>query len=437
LAAFFPNGWPVGVAKRRIDWPDKRLKRRIDEGATSVATPNVNVYTVREEDRAMANPLGSIIPILDLLGSELKILAATGGAVEELQHPDQEEIEDVVMSAGDEEITAFAETPEPDISSIYRPAPPLFREQKHLFRFFIDGSIRTYFLATGIEGTRSFPIELAQVGATVVQREDSGQVKVHSHKQKVLLLLPKQDQGISDTLWDKLRKIGKPDFLDIIDFTLPDPLSNTKKDPRDKAGAKARSAMHSLEIELIESTDAVRNDETWLILDGSANFIEEQIWESWKSRASPYLIGVAKSFKKTPQFYLGPGRKPKEKDITSILAGLPHAHRTAAFSAGRGRIAFWYVRLREQKELDYPLMGVIKVEMPRPDLSPVPAEIADLISRALVAERNVTPYGLDRRWHCSLYPIHIAEQVIRNRFYSNDVLMGCIKWPKPEVGGAR
>jgi adenosylmethionine-8-amino-7-oxononanoate aminotransferase len=42
----------------------------------------------------MPNPLSSIIPILDLLGKELKILPATGGAVEDLQHPDQEEIED-------------------------------------------------------------------------------------------------------------------------------------------------------------------------------------------------------------------------------------------------------------------------------------------------------------------------------------------------------
>jgi hypothetical protein len=309
----------------------------------------------------MSNPLSPIIPVLDLLGRELKILPATGGAVEDLQHPDQEEIEDVVVSKGNEQITAFAETPEPDISNIYKPTPPLFRQQKHLFRFFIDGSIRSYFLATGIEGTRSFPIELAQIGATVVQREDTGQIKVHSHKQKVLLLLPKQNQGVSDTLWDKLRKIGKPDFLDIIDFTLPDRLSDTKKDPRDKAGAKARSDMHKLEIELIKSTDAIRNDDSLLILDGSVKFVEEDIWESWKSKPSPYLIGVAKSFRKDPMFQFGQ-RPSQRKDITAILAGLPHAHRTAAFSADGGKIAFWYVRLREQKELDYPLMGVIKVD---------------------------------------------------------------------------
>lgn len=373
------------------------------------------------------------MPLLDLLGKEVKILPATGGAVEDLQHPDQEEIEDIVINKDVDTVNAFAEDPEPNPQNIYRETPPLSRTQKHLFRFFIDGSIRTYFLGTGIEGTRSFPIELAQVGSAVVKREDDGQLTVLTQKQRILLLLPRQVQGISDTLWDQIRKIDKPDNLEVVDFTLPDRLADAKKDPRDKAGAKARSEMHKLEIELIKSTDSFRNGNTWLILDGAVKFVEEDIWNSWGE--NPYLIGVAKSFRKDPMFQFG-RRESQRRDITSILAGLPHAHRTAAFSAYGGQVAFWYVRLREQRELDYPLMGVVKVEFPCPQKNPVPSILADLISSSLVAERNVTPYGLDRRWHCSLYPIHIAEQVIKNRFFSREVLMGCIKWPKPRIGGA-
>ena len=63
---------------------------------------------------------------------ELKILPATGGAVEDLQHPDQDEIEDALINRDAAEITAFAEVPEPDISHVYRPTPPLFRQEKHL-----------------------------------------------------------------------------------------------------------------------------------------------------------------------------------------------------------------------------------------------------------------------------------------------------------------
>jgi hypothetical protein len=189
--------------------------------------------------------------------------------------------------------------------------------------------------------------------------------------------------------------------------------------------------MHKLEIDIIKSTNSLRNENSWLILDGAVKFVEEDIWESWKD--NPFLIGVAKSFRKDPIFLFG-HKKTQRHDITSLLAGLPHSYRTVAFSSSDEKVSFWYVRLREQKELDYPLMGVIKVEFPRPDKKPIPSDLADLISRALVAERNVTPYGLDRRWHCSLYPIHIAEQVIKNRFFSRDVLMGCIKWPRPQIG---
>jgi hypothetical protein len=380
----------------------------------------------------MPNPLSPIYPILELIGDNIKILPATGGALEELQHPDQEEIEDIVINKDVEIVSAFAETPEPDPQNIYRSTPPLSRSQNHLFRFFIDGSIRTYFLGTGIEGTRTFPIELAQIGSAVIKREDDGQLAVLTQKQRIILLLPKQNQGISDTLWEQIRKIDKPSYLEIIDFTLPDRLADTKKDPRDKAGAKARSEMHKLEIKLIESTDFLRNENSWLILDGAVKFVEEDVWNSWEQ--NPHLIGVAKSFRKDPMFQFGQ-RTSQRRDITSILAGLPYAHRTVAFSAYNGQVAFWYVRLREQKELDYPLMGVVKVEVPRPDKTPVLSELADLISRALVAERNVTPYGLDRRWHCSLYPNHIAEQVIKNRFFSREVLLGCVKWPRPKVGG--
>jgi len=375
----------------------------------------------------MPNPLSSITPLLDILGKEIKILPATGGAIEELQHPDQEEIEDILINKNAETISSFAEIPEPNPQNIYRQTPLLPRRQKHLFKFFIDGSIRTYFLGTGIEGTRSFPIELAQIGAAIIKRDDEGRLSQLKHKQKIILLLPKQDQGISDTLWQQINKIDKPDYLEIVDYTLPDILADTKKDPRDKAGAKARAFMHKLEIELIKSTDAIRNENGWLILDGAIKFVEEDIWNSWKY--NPYIIGVAKSFRKNPMFQFG--KKSSPKDITSILAGLPYAHRTAAFSSYDGQVAFWYVRLREQKELDYPLMGVVKIEFPCPDKKPIHSELADLISSALVAERNVTPYGLDRRWHCSLYPIYIAEQVIKNRFFSKEVLMGCIKWPKP------
>lgn len=370
-----------------------------------------------------------IVSVLEILSSRLdSVLPAVGGAIEDLEHPDIEEIEDSLINKETKEVTEFLETPTPSAQSLYRPSPPLFRLENHFYRYFIDGSLRTYFLATGIEGNRSFPIELAQIGAAVMQRDDKGNVHPLSVKHCLLLLLPKGPLGVSDTVWNSLEKLSSSDgFFEVVDtvektsFTAQDA---TVENLRNRSGGIARNRMHKLEIAIIEATDGLRSKDSWLIIDGAVK-LDEFI-------KTPYMIGVAKNFRKDPEFKFGKGHTAR-KDISTILAGLPYASRTVAFSSHGGQVAFWYVRLRRQGEVDYPLMGVVKVELPRPDRTPVESELADLISRTLIAERNVTPHGLDRRWHCHLYPIYEAEQAIKNRFYSQDVLMGMIRWPHPNL----
>jgi hypothetical protein len=366
-----------------------------------------------------------IKPAIDLLAENLdSVLPAVGGAVEELEIPDVDEIEDMLINKETREVTEFLETPTPTIHNLYRSTPPLFRKEKHYYRFFIDGSIRIYYLATGVEGNRSFPIELAQIGAAVMQRDQKGNARPHDVNHRILLLLPKGHLGVSDSVWHSLKRLDTPDgFFEVIDTT--ERTVNTPGDPtvetlRVRAGGIARNRMHRLEIQMIQSTDDQRDDDNWVILDGAVK-LDEFV-------KTTNLIGVAKSFRKDPEFKFGRSQAAR-RDITNLLASLPYAHRSVAFSSHGGKVAFWYVRLRHQGEVDYPLMGVIKVEIPCPDRSPVEAELADLISRTLVAERNVTPHGRDRRWHCHLYPIFLAEQAIKNRFYSRDVLMGMIRWP--------
>lgn len=374
----------------------------------------------------MSTPTSSFLsPIIDILSSNLDILPALGGAVEDLLTPDVDEVEDMLINS-EKEVTEFLEFPTPDPANIYRPAPPLYRAQNHFYNYFIDGSLRTYYLATGIEGPRSFPIELAQIGAAVMQRNATGTVRPLGVRQRLLLLIPRGSLGVSDTVWAQLKNMDAPDgsfeVVDTTEKTAITPQDATKESLRTRAGGIARNRMHRLEIDMIARTDSLRDDGRWLILDGAVKldaFIK-----------APYMIGVAKNFRKDPEFRFG-HRSMKRLDITSILAGLPYACRTAAFSTHGGKVAFWYVRLREQKQVDYPLMGVVKVELPCPDQQPVSSEIVDLISRTLVAERNVTPHGRDSRWHCHLYPIYLAEQAIKTTFYSREVLMGMFRWPAP------
>lgn len=60
----------------------------------------------------------------------------------------------------------------------YVPAPPLYRPEKHVYRYFLDGSARTSFIGTALEGDRQTPIQVAQIGAAAVRREDNGQIRL-------------------------------------------------------------------------------------------------------------------------------------------------------------------------------------------------------------------------------------------------------------------
>jgi hypothetical protein len=58
----------------------------------------------------------------------------------------------------------------------------------------------------------------------------------------------------------------------------------------------------------------------------------------------------------------------------------------------------------------------------------VPSDLIDKISRALVAERNVTPHGQDRRWHAHLYPIFLSERVVKESLFSRETVQQFLKW---------
>lgn len=373
----------------------------------------------------MTNPLNALAPALDMLSKQIKVLPTTGGAIEDLDQPDIEETEDFLINKDNVDITEFGETPRPSLETLYRPTPPIYRADKQLYHYFIDGSRKTYYLGTGIENNRAFPIELAQVGAAIIQRDERGMVRALDIKHRLLLIIPKGPLGVSDTLWRELETLNTPDgFLQVVDMT--EETANLPENPsierlRGRAQGVASDRMHKLEVDAIMLTDKQRDENHWLILDGGIN------WGQFLGY--PWMIGVAKNFSKHPQFRFGK-KSPIPKDITQIVSKLPYAHRTAAFMTGGGKVAFWYVRLRGTREVQYPLQGVVKVELPLDDRQPANAELIDLISSTLVAERNVTPYGQDHRWHCHLYPIFQAEQAIKTRFYSQQVIRGMIRWPR-------
>jgi hypothetical protein len=370
--------------------------------------------------------------MLKEIAQGVETLPAVGGAVEDLERPDFEEREDQALNEKEKVFeTIFERDPLAARPPLYRPVPAIGRSENHLFRYFLDGSFRSYFLGTVLGNERESPVHYAQIGACVLRREDDGSVRREALQIRNILLAGKD--RLSQAVWTKLETLAQQAEIDLVDLTESDIVSGvlTDFDLRNKAAGKVRFAMHKLEAEIIEKIFPKEKvlpelpEEGWLVVDGSLLF-EPTLAQLGSGDQIKPVVGVAKNFRKDPQF--GQSRSAERRSIYKLLSELQAKHRTAAFSARSGKVVFWYVRLREQTYLDYPLMGVVKVELANPSQQLVPSGLIDKISSALVAERNVTPHGQDRRWHAHLYPIFLAERAVKESLFSREAVQQFLKW---------
>jgi hypothetical protein len=367
----------------------------------------------------MKNPFEELQPALQLIAKEARLLPATGQAMEDLMRPDHAEVIDHLRTGGESVLDVLLETPN---RAPYVQVQALHRTDKHLFRYFLDGSARTFFLGDAVEGSRSTPIHVAQIGAAAVFRKDNGEVKVAKSVHRIVLMMNKKSVSFGDSVEALISKAGSRfAFHD----TMEDDGETEKtsgKEPRSRAAHKAHHLMATEEEHL--GRELPRSAGEWLALDGSLG----KDLHSWRDVEK--FIGVTKSFSREPQFKLPGGRGGKVVNLYELLASLPFSARTCAFSARSGEVVMWYVRLREQKHLDYPLMGVVKIEFPNPTREAVPSEVINEISSAIVAERQVTPHGKDVRWHAHLYAIYLAEQAVKSGFVSHEALKAGMRWPQ-------
>lgn len=137
----------------------------------------------------------------------------------------------------------------------------------------------------------------------------------------------------------------------------------------------------------IERTDG---SEGWLIMDGSL------------TRAD---IGNAVGLiKRHSRFDL------TNDEMTDLLR-MPVGHRSSAFQrevSGGLRPITWYVRMHEATGAD-PLFGLARIEAPSQTATTCDL---DTLSRLIFSER--TPRATnDDRWPTLLYPIHIAERILK------------------------
>jgi len=367
----------------------------------------------------MRNPFEGLRPALELITQEARVLPATGQAMEDLIRPDHAEVIDRLRTGDDAFMEVLLEKPNREP---YVKVAQVHRTEKHPFRYFLDGSAKTFFLGDVVEGTRRTAVHVSQIGAACVHRKDNGQVNLAKAAHKIVLMMDKKAVSFADRVEELVKKAGpRFDFHDAnekdgeTEFTAPG------KDTRSKAPHKAHHLMAMEEEKL--GRELKRNEEEWLLLDGNLGK-DLYAWQDVKN-----YISIAKSFSREPTFKLPGKRGGKTINLYELLVELPFSARTCAFAARSGKVLVWYVRLREQKQLDYPLMGVVKVEFPNPSGEAVDSELINFVTGALVAERQVTPHGKDIRWHAHLYAVFLAEQAVKNGFVSNETLRAGLKWP--------
>jgi hypothetical protein len=367
----------------------------------------------------MSNPFEGLRPALELITREAKVLPATGQAMEDLMQPDHEEVIDRLRSADDEVLDVLLESPN---RKPYVELRSLHRTERHPLRYFLDGSARTFFLGDAVEGNRRTPIHVSQVGAAAVFRHDDGQVRVAKSVHRIVLMMDKKAVSFGDQVEELVGNAGSRfGFHDTMEEDGETEKSSPGKEPRSRAAHKAHHIMAGEEERL--GRELPRQNDQWLVLDGNLG----KDLHTWRTVSQ--FFGVTKSFSRRPMFKLPGPRGGQVVNLYELVSSLPFSARTCAFSVRAGKVVIWYVRLREQRQLDYPLMGVVKVEFPTPTGDAVASELIDEVSSALVAERQVAPHGKDSRWHSHLYAIYLAEQACKAGFVSTEVLKAGIKWP--------
>lgn len=291
-----------------------------------------------------------------------------------------------------------------------------------LFRYFLDGSMRTTSAGYITDNKNRFlPIYIAQIGVAVTELRRS-RIALNSHKGRYVLFFP---ESFSQTDTDRARSIIRDTARDSnfpieIDLECYELEENTP--PIDSARKRILSTMHEMEINrikiLADSGNITRD--ALLMIDGSLQFYEhiDRNIEAFRN-----VVAVAKSFNKNQ--IIGSGNKSME--VGALIVKLRPRHRTPARKVEhRNRsIGSWYLRLHDTKPHSYMAKtdGVVKLEIfpddpasQRPRLN---ANRCDRISSSVLQLRNPTTPSTDTRWASHLYPIHLTERYIKTQFRSD------------------
>jgi hypothetical protein len=309
-----------------------------------------------------------------------------------------------------------------------------------LFKYFLDGSRRTFRVDDIIYGQKVFPIVAGQIGVGCCCR-DNRKLKCQILEMHNVIVLPEtaDKDGISpENFFGRLKdllcsiELLKRRKINISKVLFYSETLKDNENYEDKGIAKIQDTMIEKEkyivAELTKSN--LLDDNTYLLKDGSLEY-KKMIAGDYKELIKiknnyRFCIGVSKTF--NPEKI----KDTRNRSNASLIAKLGLYHRTPAYLyeseiTGGVPFAVWYVRVRSSKYTYSPFEGILKLEKilitDNEQRNGLDSELVNYITAHIINERNPTCYGNDSRWANHLYPVFLTECFIKSKYLSNEYFL--------------
>lgn len=321
-------------------------------------------------------------------------------------------------------------------------------EEEPLFKYFLDGSRRTYKVDDIEINRRIFPIMAGQIGVACCERKSPSMFKSKEVENNLVIALPseanpevKNSELFFNNLTskinnvDKVKKIGVK-FSRILSYSSRK--QETAQDIENKKYehlgiAMIQDEMIDCEKKIVAKLTAknLLNENNYLLKDGSLQYkpMKTGEYKELTKIKNNYrrVIGVSKLF--NPELF----KDRNNKSNAAAIANLPLYCRTPAFMfqhdvekqsyLGDYKFSIWYVRIRDHNRTESPFAGVVKIEKilitEKENEEGLDTDLIDIITANIINERNPVCYGKDSRWANHLYPVYLTEQFLKSQFLSD------------------
>lgn len=339
----------------------------------------------------------------------------------------------------------FAET-DPARVHIVDISPSLIQNRIPIFRFFLDGSRRTYKVDDIAIGKKIFPIVAGQIIVGCCERKDRETFKPYLLHHRIVLSMPTDfdidDENINNNFCklycEKVNLyLSSTPFLSENKIKLHDLfLYQTDGFSEDSGKDKYLSrAVAKIQNEMTDEEQIIVNklcennlldDENFLLKDGSIEYnprfsnFDKTKWNLLRSNYK-YVVGVSKSFdpELIPDFE---GHK-----LSKTIASLKPFQRTKVYryesQHSNSFFAVWYLRLRNSNFRETHFSDIVKCEMVLSNENEqIRTSLINLISANIIREAYPVCFGNDVRWANHLYPVYLTEAYCKSHYVNNEII---------------